>query len=213
MVEFRFDEMGRESITYLWQSPTGWNISSHSCPLCSKFQIRWAWRASYDSLCLHSVCRLGESFVKYDFGRRENLRRYGQATPPSYDLSKVTTPVYLFYGLGDLIAQPQVNKVVTARSKLFTCVFLPGRCLVGVETAKRRPLGTGGKSQFQSSGLPLCCRCWSTSLRQGVSVASKPISKRKHCAYKLEILKKQQWWLRCINYSIKLCQKKSFRYL
>jgi hypothetical protein len=42
--------------------------------------------------------RIGETFIPYDFGWWRNYARYGQIRPPPYDLSKVTCPVYLFYG-------------------------------------------------------------------------------------------------------------------
>ena len=35
--------------------------------------------------------------------------RYGQETPPEYDLSKVTCPVSLFWSDNDLLADPEVR--------------------------------------------------------------------------------------------------------
>jgi hypothetical protein len=37
-----------------------------------------------------------------------NFQRYGQATPPPYNLSLVTAPVYLFWGQNDLLTTPEV---------------------------------------------------------------------------------------------------------
>jgi len=37
----------------------------------------------------------------YDWGQQTNLIKYGQSTPPSYSLSRVEVPVYLFYGAND----------------------------------------------------------------------------------------------------------------
>ncbi|GIY22139.1 gastric triacylglycerol lipase [Caerostris darwini] len=45
-------------------------------------------------------------FNKYDYGKKENLVRYGQETPPEYDLTKITTPVALMWGLNDDLADP-----------------------------------------------------------------------------------------------------------
>lgn len=50
----------------------------------------------------------GETFQPYDFGWWGNYVRYGQIRPPAYDLSKVTCPVYLFYGPNDLLVVPEV---------------------------------------------------------------------------------------------------------
>lgn len=43
-------------------------------------------------------------FRKFDYGFFENLIKYGQSTPPAYDLSKVTAPVALYYSSNDLLA-------------------------------------------------------------------------------------------------------------
>lgn len=51
---------------------------------------------------------LGETFIKYDYGPQGNLEHYGQLTPPTYDLSRVTAPVYLFWGDNDLLTTPEV---------------------------------------------------------------------------------------------------------
>lgn len=59
-----------------------------------------------------------EVFQHYDYGRRANLERYGTPEPWVYDLRKVTAPVYLYYGLNDLISTPEVR--VTAWPMTFT---------------------------------------------------------------------------------------------
>ena len=43
-------------------------------------------------------------FRQYDYGRAGNKKKYGQPTPPEYDLSKMTIPTFLHYGLNDLMA-------------------------------------------------------------------------------------------------------------
>ena len=52
----------------------------------------------------------GNVFRKYDYGREENQSRYnGSMTPPHFNLSDISTPLYLFYGNGDkLIAEEDV---------------------------------------------------------------------------------------------------------
>ncbi|XP_057380728.1 gastric triacylglycerol lipase-like [Daphnia carinata] len=49
----------------------------------------------------------GQTFQRFDFGRQENLLRYGQTTPPTYDLSKVTSNVFIFWGQNDKVSAPQ----------------------------------------------------------------------------------------------------------
>ncbi|XP_060520765.1 lipase 3-like [Cylas formicarius] len=49
-------------------------------------------------------------FVQYDWGPKENLRRYGSKLPPEYNLRNVTSPVALIYGKGDeLITKEDVE--------------------------------------------------------------------------------------------------------
>ncbi|XP_044761996.1 lipase 3-like isoform X1 [Coccinella septempunctata] len=47
------------------------------------------------------VMRRGR-FTKYDYGPEKNLKKYGSIEPPEYNLSKVTSPVALFYGKNDM---------------------------------------------------------------------------------------------------------------
>lgn len=37
----------------------------------------------------------------YDFGQRENLRRYNQKTPPDYNLDNIDAPVTIYVGEND----------------------------------------------------------------------------------------------------------------
>ncbi|XP_069680507.1 lipase 3-like [Periplaneta americana] len=43
-------------------------------------------------------------FREYDYGALKNMVVYGQVTPPDYDLSKVTAPVFLHYSDNDWLA-------------------------------------------------------------------------------------------------------------
>ncbi|XP_053666775.1 lipase 3-like [Anopheles marshallii] len=46
-------------------------------------------------------------FQQFDYGGKEqNLAVYGREDPPSYNLSAVTAPVVLFYGLNDWVVDP-----------------------------------------------------------------------------------------------------------
>jgi len=46
-----------------------------------------------------------EKFCKYDYkSNRKNNQHYGQTTPPDYDVSKVTTPTYIFWSPSDWLA-------------------------------------------------------------------------------------------------------------
>ena len=54
---------------------------------------------------------LGQTFQAYDFGPAGNQARYGQSTPLVYDLSKVTCPVYIFWGENDKTVAPKVYKI------------------------------------------------------------------------------------------------------
>ncbi|RCN37564.1 hydrolase, alpha/beta domain protein, partial [Ancylostoma caninum] len=43
----------------------------------------------------------------YDYGTRENKKKYGQANPPEYDFTKIQKPTYLYCGDDDWLADPQ----------------------------------------------------------------------------------------------------------
>ncbi|KAI6185324.1 Lipase [Aphelenchoides besseyi] len=48
---------------------------------------------------------LAKKLQKYDFGSAaKNLERYGQSTPPVYNLSGITTPTYLYFSPADWLA-------------------------------------------------------------------------------------------------------------
>lgn len=46
-------------------------------------------------------------FQRYDYGILKNFDKYGQKTPPKYDLEQVVTNVTLYWGQRDLLADPQ----------------------------------------------------------------------------------------------------------
>lgn len=77
----------------------------------------------------------GEKFHRFDYGREENMKRYGSPGPAEYDLSLVTAPVYLISGDADPIAPPEVLYNQLKQSNLFLLLltvqnFTIGRRLV-----------------------------------------------------------------------------------
>eukprot|EP00118_Oscarella_pearsei_P002176 m.9750 g.9750 ORF g.9750 m.9750 type:complete len:392 (+) comp21603_c0_seq1:31-1206(+) len=49
----------------------------------------------------------GDSYQKYDYGsREENMKHYGQAVPPLYNLTTLRVPTYTYSGSADFLADP-----------------------------------------------------------------------------------------------------------
>ncbi|VDL77372.1 unnamed protein product [Nippostrongylus brasiliensis] len=48
-----------------------------------------------------------QKFEKFDYGAKGNVLEYGQITPPTYDLSKIRVPTYLFWSKDDILADTQ----------------------------------------------------------------------------------------------------------
>lgn len=59
---------------------------------------------------------VSKDFRRYDFGYSKNMDVYGSRVPPSYDMSKVTAPVSLFYSTNDWLSHP--TDVTTLSQKL-----------------------------------------------------------------------------------------------
>jgi pimeloyl-ACP methyl ester carboxylesterase len=57
-----------------------------------------------------------ENFPMYDYGKKKNIEIYGTNSPPNYDLSRITEPVYMFVGESDHLASPP--DTATLRAKL-----------------------------------------------------------------------------------------------
>ncbi|CAG2069035.1 unnamed protein product, partial [Timema podura] len=51
-------------------------------------------------------------FRQFSYGLIKNLATYGSLTPPDYDLSKITAPVFLHWSDNDLMADPKVSNYV-----------------------------------------------------------------------------------------------------
>ena len=45
-----------------------------------------------------------EAFRRYDFGKDLNMKKYGQSTPPDYDIPSINFPIALFGGANDNVA-------------------------------------------------------------------------------------------------------------
>ncbi|ODM93978.1 Lipase 3 [Orchesella cincta] len=60
-----------------------------------------------------ATCR----FQKYDYGAVENMKRYNSAQSPEYDLQKITTPTYFFYGENDNLAPPNDVQITAKKMK------------------------------------------------------------------------------------------------
>ncbi|KAF5293144.1 hypothetical protein FQA39_LY13754 [Lamprigera yunnana] len=68
-----------------------------------------------------------DTFQKYDFGESENLKIYGQSTPPSYDISKILTPIATFYADNDLLSSPtDVDRFTAQLSNSVSKKFIEG---------------------------------------------------------------------------------------
>ena len=47
-------------------------------------------------------------FCCYDFGKHENIEKYGVHPPPSFNLENVTIPIVTYWGDNDWLAEPVV---------------------------------------------------------------------------------------------------------
>ncbi|XP_045765402.1 lipase member K-like [Maniola jurtina] len=73
-----------------------------------------------DGTSVRTLARYGQAigsglFQKYDFGERENLKRYGSARPPAYELGAVRVPTVLLQGRGDTIVPAADSRWLAAR--------------------------------------------------------------------------------------------------
>lgn len=55
---------------------------------------------------------LNGKFRKYDYGMIENMKRYGQPSPPDYDTSTIEIPLYLFFGQDDTILSEEDTTIL-----------------------------------------------------------------------------------------------------
>lgn len=62
-----------------------------------------------------------DEFQKYDYHWLINLAKYGQLTPPAYDITKITAPTALFYSDSDVTTN--IIDIQRLKSKLFSLVY------------------------------------------------------------------------------------------
>jgi len=56
-----------------------------------------------------------QDFRKWDHGKNKNLEIYGVDPPPQYDLSKITCPVAIYWGINDwLVPEPDIYRFANA---------------------------------------------------------------------------------------------------
>ncbi len=59
-----------------------------------------------------------KQFCMFDFGKQENLKRYGQEKAPVYHLDQIRVPIALFSGGEDILADPlDVNRLESELNK------------------------------------------------------------------------------------------------
>lgn len=54
---------------------------------------------------------LSGTFKQYDWGPKENMRRYHSKKPPEYNIKNITAPVAIFYGETDAFVTKEVKSV------------------------------------------------------------------------------------------------------
>ncbi|KAL1501107.1 hypothetical protein ABEB36_006494 [Hypothenemus hampei] len=75
--------------------------------------------STFSTKQIHHYTQIMESreFKRFNYGRRENLRKYGTPKPPMYNLSNIKVPMLLFYGSGDFLASPMSVKRLATELK------------------------------------------------------------------------------------------------
>jgi len=62
---------------------------------------------------------------KFDYGKEENVKRYGTSEPPLYDMSVIKTRVYMYYGDNDLLSTLENAKLLKQQLKHATGRIYP----------------------------------------------------------------------------------------
>lgn len=52
------------------------------------------------------------TFSQYDYGKVENMKKYGSKKPPKYNINKINVPIRFYYGENDLLATPTDTKAL-----------------------------------------------------------------------------------------------------
>lgn len=70
---------------------------------------------------------LAEKFQMYDYGLTANINRYGHAIPPKFNISKITTPISLYYGGCDsLSTRPDIELLLPELPNFLEKKFIKG---------------------------------------------------------------------------------------
>ncbi|XP_034250602.1 lipase 3-like isoform X2 [Thrips palmi] len=70
----------------------------------------------------HFAQSLKQGFQQYDYGHAENLRRYGSAAPPKYNVGNVNLPTRLYYGMNDHLADwTDAQKLCSELPNVLSC--------------------------------------------------------------------------------------------
>ncbi|XP_034666612.1 lipase 3 [Drosophila subobscura] len=87
-----------KTLAMLWGGPEIGNLNQTLLP-----QIAETHPAGVSSnQAIHFIqSYVSNDFRLYDWGKRKNLAYYGVEQPPAYDLSQITSELYLYYGLSD----------------------------------------------------------------------------------------------------------------
>ncbi|CAB3259881.1 unnamed protein product [Arctia plantaginis] len=83
----------------------GWDEAQHNATIMPVITGHVPAGSSIRQLAHYGQSISGKEFLRYNQGNIvENLKAYGSFSPPAYDLSKITAPVYLHYGDNDPLA-------------------------------------------------------------------------------------------------------------
>ncbi|XP_034236265.1 lipase 3-like [Thrips palmi] len=66
-------------------------------------------------------------FRKYNYGTRGNRARYGQDTPPDYNLANINTPIFMYYGQDDSWCTEEDMALLRSNLKNVRKSFIPLR--------------------------------------------------------------------------------------
>ena len=62
-------------------------------------------------IMLYCLTKPGLGFRAYDYGPRQNIKRYNNKTPPSYDLKQVKVPIHIISSSNDYFADVKVSLI------------------------------------------------------------------------------------------------------
>lgn len=99
-----------------------WFIIAVDVTLCAKYLCRQVLPFSIDFLEYFLIFVTGD-FRAFDYGTSENLRKYNRTTPPPYNISRITTPVALFYGREDPFVSLEVKDTLFLIRKITESFF------------------------------------------------------------------------------------------